>query len=154
MNLDKLKNWKEKYKRGKGVDTLKINEIEKKFDVRLPFLYKDFLKESGVYCAAIVQGHRFEYLEQQQQEAQDLLKEYKLQNLIKKPFWVIADDGDSDAFWYFHLDEGDNPAIYRLSCMYYGEMDDKYTFGKVANSFQEWIEEAVERYEENPFSDR
>ena len=52
-----------------------------------------------------------------------------------------------DAFFYIHLDEGDNPPVHRLDCENYGDMDDKYTFGKIYESFQEWIEFAINNYE-------
>ena len=148
MNLNKLKSWKETYNRGKGVDLIDISNLENKYGILFPLLYREFLKESGVYCAAIVQSHRFEFLDMKQQQAQHLLKDYNLEHLITKPFWVIATH--EDAFWYFHLDEGDNPPIYRLDCGYYGDSPDEYTFGKVADSFQDWIEKAIAFYEEDP----
>ena len=149
--INRLKDLKEK--RGwnyTGVNISEINELQEKFNIIFPVAYNEFLSYSGNFSTVIKQGHSFEFLEQDQQDAQKWLKEYDLENLIKKPFWVIATDGDSESFWYFHLDEGDNPAIYRLSCMYYGEVKDKLAFGKVADSFQAWIEKAIDYFEEDP----
>ena len=150
MNLEKLEYWKEKYRKGQPVEDIKISDIQYNNNITFPKIYVEFLKLAGEYCAAVVQNHEFEFIENYQQDAQKWLKEYDLENLIKKPFWVIATDGDSESFWYFHLDEGDNPAIYRLSCMYYGEVKDKLAFGKVADSFQAWIEKAIDYFEEDP----
>ena len=133
-----------------GVSIPEIDKLQQKRGILFPLAYYEFLKLEGHSSSVIKQGHRFNLLEQDQQDAQKWLKEYDLENLIKKPFWVIATDGDSESFWYFHLDEGDNPAIYRLSCMYYGEVKDKLAFGKVADSFQAWIEKAIDYFEEDP----
>lgn len=148
--MNKLVEWKSKHSKGIGVELAKIKELESKYNIAFPKAYKEFLKLSGIYCAVILYGsHRFEFSEENQTSAKRWLKEYKLESLIKKPFWVIA-TLSGVAFWYFHFDEGDNPPIYRLDCENYEEYPDEYSFGKVANSFQEWIEEAIERYEEDP----
>ena len=146
----KLKEWDEKKgwkKTGVEEDDIKLKES--KYELFFPKSYKEYLIITGLY-SPIGLRYRFEYADKHQQDAQKWLKEYDLENLIKKPFWVIATDGDSESFWYFHLDEGDNPAIYRLSCMYYGEVKDKLAFGKVADSFQAWIEKAIDYFEEDP----
>ena len=112
--------------------------------------YKEYLELSGDYTGIVKLASWFKYAEQDQIDFRSSLKEYKLSHLISKPIWVIATSGDSDSFWYFHLDEGDNPAVYRLSCMYYEEYPDEKSFGKVADSFQDWIEQAIKYYEEDP----
>ena len=141
---DSNKNWNDT-----GVEEGKISEIQQKYNILFPLSYKEYLSISGVQCPAIVQGHGFEYLEDQQQLAQDLLDEHGLRGLIEKPFWVIA-TSDRVAFWYFHQDEGDNPPIYRLDCESYGDVPKEMAFGKVADSFQAWIEKAITNYERSP----
>ncbi len=146
--MQKLKDWDEsKNWNSTGVEENRIVSLENKFHITFPIAYIEYLKISGSECPAIIQGHRFEFLEKRQDDAQYWLKEHALENLIKKPFWVIADTGGS--FWYFHLDEGDNPPIYRLSPEYYSDYQDEQSFGKVANSFKDWIDGAIDRYEEN-----
>ena len=151
MYMQKLKNWDDnKNWKKTSVKEDAISFLEDNHSIKFPLAYREYLSVSGIYCPAIVQGHRFEFLEEKQSDALNLLKEYKLSHLISKPIWVIATSGDSDSFWYFHLDEGDNPAVYRLSCMYYEEYPDEKSFGKVADSFQDWIEQAIKYYEEDP----
>ena len=147
--INRLKDLKEK--RGwnyTGVNISEINELQEKFNIIFPVAYNEFLSYSGNFSTVIKQGHSFEFLEQDQQDAQKWLKEYDLENLIKKPFWVIATL--ERAFWYFHLDEGDNPPIYRLDSEYYEDYPNESSFGKVADSFQAWIEKAIDYFEEDP----
>ncbi|WP_298426872.1 SMI1/KNR4 family protein [uncultured Kordia sp.] len=146
--MNNLQLWKEKYKRGRGLEIDKISGIQSKYSINYPKAYKEFLFVSGDFCRAIPQSFDFDYEEERQQQAQKLLKEFKLSHLIKKPFWVIATDANT--FYYFHLDEGDNPPVYRLDCEYYEEYPDKYSFGKIAESFQAWIEKGIEYYEMDP----
>ncbi|WP_298426869.1 SMI1/KNR4 family protein [uncultured Kordia sp.] len=144
-----LKKWKDSKKwNDTGVEESKITQMESKYEILFPLAYREFLIFSGLKSAAIAPGHMFEFLEEKQKEAQKLLKNFKLNHLIKKPFWVIATD--ANAFWYFHLDEGDNPPVYRLDCEYYEEYPDKYSFGKIAETFQAWIEKGIEYYEMDP----
>lgn len=146
--MQKLKNWDEsKSWNSTSEQEQDIISLQSEYNILFPQSFKEYLLISGEECPAIVQGHGFKYLSKQQQ-AQYLLKDYNLEHLITKPFWVIATH--EDAFWYFHLDEGDNPSIYRLDCGYYGDSPEEYTFGKVADSFQEWIEKAIAFYEEDP----
>jgi len=142
--LGSTKNWNDT-----GVEESEIATLESNYNINFPVSYREFLILTGNSCSVIVQGHGFEYAEQDQIDFRSSLKEYKLSHLISKPIWVIA-TLDGGAFWYFHLDEGDNPVVYRLDCENYGEIDDKYTFGKVADSFQDWIEQAIKYYEEDP----
>lgn len=123
--------------------------LSNKNNIEFPLSYKEYLELSGDYTGIVKLASWFNYAEQDQIDFRRSLKEYKLSHLISKPIWVIA-TLDGGAFWYFHLDEGDNPAVYRLDCENYGEIDDKYTFGKVADSFQDWIEQAIKYYEEDP----
>ncbi|WP_420571854.1 SMI1/KNR4 family protein [Kordia sp.] len=146
--MERLESWKDKFNDGKGLDTDKISIIESKYNITYPIAYREFLILSGDYCGAIPHGFDYDYEEENQLRAKELLDQYKLNHLIQKPFWVIATD--SGAFWYFHLNEGDNPPVYRLDCEFYGDMDDIYTFGPVAESFQKWVEEAIEFYESDP----
>ena len=148
--MNKLVEWKINNSKGIGVELADISIVENRYDINFPVAYREFLEQSGAYCAAILYGsHRFEYVERNQQLAQDLLDEYGLRGLIQKPFWVIA-TLDGGAFWYFHQDEGDNPPIYRLDCENYGDAPKEMVFGKVADSFQAWVEKAITNYERSP----
>ena len=151
LYMNKLSNWCNTNDwTDSGVSEEEIMEVENKYSIAFPKSYKEFLKISGKECPTVQLAQFFEYYDEDQKIAQDLLTEYNLGHLIKKRFWVIGTSGDSDSFWYFHLDEGDNPPIYRLSCMYYEDYPDESSFGKVSDSFQDWIERAIGNYESDP----
>ena len=145
VSLKESKNWNDT-----GVDEIIITQKEQENGILFPLSYREFLSYSGKWSSVVKLIAPFDSLQEAQKEAQDLLTEYNLGHLIKKRFWVIGTSGDSDSFWYFHLDDGDNPPIYRLSCMYYEDYPDESSFGKVSDSFQDWIERAIENYESDP----
>ena len=145
LYMQKLEQWKEKYNRGVAATSERVQQIETTYDIVFPQAYKEYLLISGEYFPGLVIGHRLKHAEDDQKRAQDLLQEYKLTHLITKPFWVV---GDTDiSFFYIHLDEGDNPPVYRLTPEDYEDYQDEKTFGKIYESFQEWIEFAINNYE-------
>ena len=143
--MTQLQDWIQTNKRGVEVSENEIKNMEIKHNITFPKSYKEYLLLSGAYCPAILQSHRFENLEKRQQHAQELLKEHSLTKLITKPFWVIVDF--DYVFWYIHPDEGDNPPVHRLDCEMYGDIEDRYTFSIVGESFQAWIEKSIDDYE-------
>ena len=128
-----------------GVTEEEIIGLENDFEIQLPLAYKEYLFLAGKYSSMIKLLSWMEYLPENQTRAKQLLKEYQLEKLIKKDFWVVADF--DDAIFYIHLDEGDNPPVYRLDCENYGDMSDEYTFGKIAETFEEWINKKIEFWE-------
>ena len=144
--MQKLEIAIEKYpKRSTPMTTAETTAIEEQFDIELPVAYKEYLTLTGKYSSMIKLVSWSEHLPENQKRAKQLLKEYQLEKLIKKDFWVVADF--DDAFFYIHLDEGDNPPVYRLDCENYGDMRDEYTFGKIAETFEEWINKKIEFWE-------
>ena len=140
--MQKLEIAIEKYpKRSTPMTTAETTAIEEQFDIELPIAYKEYLSLTGKYSSMIKLVSWLEHLSEDQKRAKQLLKEYQLEKLIKKDFWVVADF--DDAFFYIHLDEGDNPPVYRLDCDNYGDMRDEYTFGKIAETFEEWINKKI-----------
>ena len=145
--MTKLEEWIEAFDRGVPVTTENIQATEGQYSVTFPLAYREYLEVSGGYFPASKLAHRYEYTDEKQTRAKQLLKEYQLEKLIKKDFWVVADF--DDAFFYIHLDEGDNPPVYRLDCENYGDMRDEYTFGKIAETFEDWINKKIEFWEED-----
>ena len=144
--MQKLEIAIEKYpKRSTPMTTAETTAIEEQFDIELPVAYKEYLTLTGKYSSMIKLVSWSEHLPEDQKRAKQLLKDYQLEKLIKKDFWVVADF--DDAFFYIHLDEGDNPPVYRLDCENYGDMRDEYTFGKIAETFEEWINKKIEFWE-------
>ena len=145
LHLEELKNISIEYPNEKtGMEENEILALEQKFNIQYPVAYKEYLFLMGKYSNIIILTSWLEYFEINQKRAQELLKQYNLSHLIQKGFWVIGDF--DDAFWYFHFDEGDNPPVYRLDCENYGDIDDQYTFGKVADTFEAWINKAINAY--------
>jgi hypothetical protein len=144
--MQKLEIAIEKYpKRSTPMTTAETTAIEEQFDIELPVAYKEYLTLTGKYSSMIKLVSWSEHLPEDQKRAKQLLKDYQLEKLIKKDFWVVADF--DDAFFYIHLDEGDNPPVYRLDCENYGDMRDEYTFGKIAETFEEWINKKIDNWE-------
>ena len=58
---------------------------------------------------------------------------------------MVADSEYS--FFYIHLDEGDNPPVYRISPESYEEFPGDDTFGKIADTFEDWINKKIDNWE-------
>jgi hypothetical protein len=144
--MNGLSDWKIKYNRGLPLEESEILLIESKYNISFPKAYKEFLELSGVYCVPIKVGkYQFEYMEEYQKRAKELLKQYNVSHLIQKDFWVI---GDTDlSFYYIHFDEGDNPPVYRLTPEDYEEYPDESSFGKIADTFEAWVNKWIVGFE-------
>lgn len=144
--MNGLNEWKNKYNRGLSLEESNISLIENKYNITFPKAYKEFLTLSGTYCVPIKVGkYQFESMEGWQKRAKKMLKQYSLSHLIQKDFWVI---GDTDiSFYYIHFDEGENPPVYRLTPEDYKEYPDESSFGKIADTFEAWINKWIASFE-------
>ena len=141
--MQKALEWKEEYDEGEGMDIVRIEEEELFNNIQFPKAYKEFLELTGIdfYASPINTG----YDDVNQKRAKELLKEYNLSHLIQKDFWVI---GDTDiSFYYIHFDEGDNPSVYRLTPEDYEEYPDESSFGKIADTFEAWVNKWITSFE-------
>jgi len=131
-----------------------INDLEKKNKITLPKSYKEFLSFTGKYFAPLdINGLSAEFviLEKANENARSNLKEYGLEKLITKDFWVIAEMEGSVLIHYIFLDEGDNPPVYTLDMEGYTElpyMKDEF-YGKMTNSLSDYLEAYIENYDPN-----
>lgn len=131
-----------------------IHDLEKKNKITFPESYKEFLSLTGKYFAPLdVNGLSAEFviLEKANQNARLNLKEYGLEKLITKDFWVIAEMDGSVFIHYIFLDEGDNPPVYTLDMEGYTELPDMKNefYGKMTNSFSDYVEVYIENYDPN-----
>ena len=123
-----------------------IEKIENKYTINFPTVYKEFLKLAGGYFVPLNSlGHRFRFTEKIQSDARQNLKEYGLEHLMPKNWWVVA--GDGDYILYIDLDEeSDDPSLYVLDMDYYEGHEEPFVYGKVFDKFSDWIKEVIDKY--------
>ncbi|CAM1358281.1 conserved hypothetical protein [Tenacibaculum litopenaei] len=144
--LEKIKQWKETYEDGSGVSINEIQMMEERAGVEFPESYKSFLLHVGEEAPFVRVSHNFDYLESFQEDAKSWLTEFGFDGLVPKPFWVFAVDYDSRSLFYFPLNKGGNPPVYRLACEAHQEEPDEFSFGKLAENFEDWISSKIARY--------
>jgi hypothetical protein len=137
-----------------GIPVSEIERFEQKLNIQFPKAYKEYNKLAGKGFRPISASGlsiRLFYLEEYNELAKANLKEYGLEHLITKDFWVIGEIYGSLYINFIYLDEGDNPPVYGLDMENYEDNPKKY-FKKIANSFSEYVEKAINTY--NPRYDR
>jgi len=130
-----------------SVSELEIDNLKDDFNIdTFPKAYTEFLYLTGNRFPPLKLGHWFESLTEIQTQAKEKLKQFNLEHLIQKDFWVFAESDGSEAICYFHFDEGDNPPVYGLSMELYEDYPDR-CFKKMADTFQEYIENVIDKYD-------
>ncbi|CAA0205625.1 SMI1/KNR4 family protein [Tenacibaculum maritimum] len=129
----------------RGVSEEKINKVEKKFNIKFPQAYREFLFLAGDYCGALplYDTADLETLasDWHQEIMHEVLGEYGTK--IERPFWLYAESNGCEQFVFFYLDEGDDPYIYVVD---YDDNDDsKQIIKKSVNTFSKGIEGAIEQ---------
>lgn len=139
---------------GNPIPKEEIDKLELKTRKELPLSYKEFLILSGEFFDPIDSSGtglscRFNSLIEANENARSNLKEYGLEKLITKDFWVIAEMDGSVFIHYIFLDEGDNPPVYTLDMEGYTEFSDMRDefYGKMTNSFSDYVEAYIESYD-------
>ena len=153
----KLKEFKTSHPKScKGV---KVEDIEK-LNTEFPVSYKEFLYLSGDEFEPIsglnlgfypVDDEQL-WIIKQNKNARENLKEYGLEHLMPKHYWVIAEWDGSEVIWYIDLDQGDDPPVYGLNIVEYAEEPDEWWYEKEFNKFSDWVNEAIKEYEEHGHS--
>ncbi|WP_300687702.1 SMI1/KNR4 family protein [Chryseobacterium sp.] len=136
-----------------NVSLASINQLEIKINKEFPKAYKEFLELTGKHFYPIHNsntglGGTFDFLESANENAKEQLKDYGLQNIIKRDFWTVAESDGSIYIHYIFFDEGDNPPVYGLDMEGYTDdsMDSKEFHRKIANSFTEYIQNSINTY--------
>ncbi|PTX63780.1 hypothetical protein C8N46_101386 [Kordia periserrulae] len=106
-----------------GIPITEIENFEQKLNIKFPKAYKEY-----------------------NELAKANLKEYGLEHLITKDFWVIGEIYGSLYINFIYLDEGDDPPVYGLDMENYEDYPEKF-FRKIANSFSEYVERAIDSYD-------
>lgn len=94
------------------ITKLEIQEIEEKFQVKLPEVYKSFLKTMGKNAGSFMMGSSVFYPDilSLRDWANETLAENGISGLPENVFVFWMHQGYQIA--YFKLDEGDNPPVY------------------------------------------
>ncbi|WP_420571853.1 SMI1/KNR4 family protein [Kordia sp.] len=149
--MQKLEEYliKNDIKDSSGIPITEIEKFEQKLNIQFPKAYKEYSLLAGKGFRPIsVSGLSIGlfYLEELYELAKANLKEYNLEHLINKDFWVIGEIYGSLYINFIYLDEGDDPPVYGLDMENY-EDDPKEAFGKIADSFSEYVEQAIDDYD-------
>lgn len=120
MNIQYLKKLQATPKIGirkiKGVSENEIKKVEQKFNIQFPLAYFEFLFLAGESCGAlpIMDTSDLETISSDwhYQMLQEEIKETGLNNNITRPFWLFAESNGCEQFYFFYLDEGNNPIVY------------------------------------------
>ncbi|MEI3788456.1 MULTISPECIES: SMI1/KNR4 family protein [unclassified Chryseobacterium] len=130
----------------KGASENTIKQVEQKFNIKFPLAYYEFLYLAGESCGAlpimdtadletISSDWHYELMRQE-------IEETGLNNNITRPFWLFAESNGCEQFYFFYLDEGDNPIVYLVD---YSTMDDsKREIKSVKVNFSTFIEKKIE----------
>ena len=134
-----------------GVPLSVIEAYEKRYQVKFPLAYKEFLYLAGDSSNLLdgINGGGFpEYKTRQQLYTKKLLKEEGLQ-IAGGDFWVTTDldGGEQFHFFYFNDPDAEDPENPPMYGSYPGILDEDYPLKKkLANSFSEWIESKIWHY--------
>ncbi|SFD54530.1 SMI1 / KNR4 family (SUKH-1) [Chitinophaga sp. CF118] len=119
-----------------GCTNDEIDQIEKSWNVKLPLCYRELFLIFGKYGAfAFDLGNTFQYEEfhEMQQEAIMIAEDYDLDFMNKeKDNFVFSCFGLHGKFWFFKLDEGDDPPVYEFK-----SGNDKYI--KIKDHFSDYV---------------
>ena len=134
-----------------GVPLSVIEAYEKRYKVRFPEAYREYLFLAGYRSSILVgvNGGGFpEYKTRQQLNVKKLLKEEGLQ-IPGGDFWITTDLDGGEQFDFFYFNDPDaedpeNPPIYGS---YPGYLDEGYPLKKKHyDRFSDWIDELVLSY--------
>ncbi|MFY7844852.1 hypothetical protein [Chryseobacterium gambrini] len=91
----------------------------------------------------------FEFVNDKTKMAKANLKDFGLEKLISKDFWVVSEMDGSIFINYIFLDEGDNPPVYGLDMEGYTEFPDMRDefYCKTTNTFSDFVEVFIENYD-------
>ena len=117
----------------KGCSITDIDQIELKYNKKLPNAYKCFMQRAGKNCGRFLSGTDilFPDILQLREQALRLLKECKANISLSSEDFVFAMH-QGYQFLFFKLNESDDPPIFLY-------VEGNLEFEMVANSFSEWL---------------
>lgn len=122
-----------------GCSDIEIDEIEKKFMLKLPLAYKDFLSLFGKETENFLAGSDFTYprVLELRESAENLLAETGSSYSLKKNDYVFFMH-QGYAFLFFTVDGSPDPPVMR-----YQEFEE---IAQATKSFSEWLELVVDEH--------
>jgi len=117
----------------RGCTVAQIDAIEEQWGVKLPLAYRELYQIKGYGGFAFFEGndYRFNEYEQMRIDAAEIA-EPESKVLVEDPNTLVFGlYGPFSRFWFFKLDEGDDPPVY--------EFDESRTWHKIADSFSDFI---------------
>jgi len=150
MNIQYLQKLKETPKIGSdkiiGVSESEIEKAEQKCNVKFPKAYKEFLFLAGKDRGAlpIMDTADLETISSDwhQEIMQEEMEETGLNKKLTRPFWLFAESNGCEQFYFFYLDEGDNPTVYLVD--YALKDDNKRDVKSVKVNFSTFIEKKID----------
>ncbi|AZA78813.1 SMI1/KNR4 family protein [Chryseobacterium sp. G0186] len=150
MNIQYLKKLQLTPKIGirkiRGVSENLIKKVEQKFNIQFPSAYSEFLFLAGESCGAlpIMDTSDLETISSDwhYEIMQEEIKETGLKNKLTRPFWLFAESNGCEQFYFFYLDDGNNPTIYLVD---YSMTDDtKREIKSLKVNFSTFIEKKID----------
>ncbi len=117
----------------KGCSEAEIAEIEKMCGIKLPAIYRQFLKRMGKEAGSFLDGTNYLYstLPSLRRQAETLLKECNTHLSLDKNDFIFAVHQDYQ-FLFFNVQTSDDPAVFLY-------LEFEKSFKQVYNHFSEWL---------------
>jgi NACalpha-BTF3-like transcription factor len=159
MKIEFLKNLEENKKIGfreiKGVSEVEIEKVEKKYAIKFPNAYREFLYLAGESRGALPLLDTAELEDISADWHMEIMKEEMEESgtIISRPFWLFAETNGCEAFYFFYLDENtDDPQVRLYN--YHDYDDNKRVLQDVEVTFSKFIEDMIDlafRYEKEGY---
>jgi hypothetical protein len=149
MNIEYLTKLKETPKIGirkiKGISEIEINKVEKKFNIKFPQSYREFLYLAGKSCGALPLMDTADLETISSDWHQEIMREEMedtgLDKQLTRPFWLFAESNGCEVFYFFYLDENsEDPNVYLVN---YGHKDRTKVIESLDDPFSIFIEKKI-----------
>lgn len=133
----------------RGVSEDDIKNVEARLGSKFPQAYREFLYLAGEYSGGISP-----YLMPGAESLNELAEDEDLKGFldyvatstnikIERPFWPFSEYDGYLQYWFFYLDDGDNPPVYGLAF----RGDDPYTSSyiyPITETFTQFVDELID----------
>ncbi|MCS4304399.1 SMI1/KNR4 family protein [Chryseobacterium sp. BIGb0232] len=130
----------------RGVSENEIKKVEEKFNIQFPLAYSEFLFLAGESCGAlpIMDTADLETISSDwhYEIMQEEIRETGLHHTLIRPFWLFAESNGCEQFYFFYLDEGNNPTVYLAD--YSITDDNKKDIKSLKVNFSTFIEKKID----------
>jgi SMI1-KNR4 cell-wall len=138
----------------RGVSEIAIQTVEKKFKIKFPRAYKEYLLLAGEYAGRLPIMDTDDLETISSDWHQEIMRE-EMEDTgtkIEPPFWLFAESNGCEIFLFFYLDENtDDPNVYLVN---YALEDRKRDIVNLNKTFSKAISDAIDgaiRYEKEGY---